>query len=600
MNLRHHWPLLLIVAIFLAATFAQSRLLPLMEGGDEILHTAYVEHLRTTFQLPDRTTNATNCTRQESGQPPLTYVLAALLLNAAQRPHINCDQLRADYDNRQNPWLSQPDQWLRGDNARVSIPPDTNLPPAYRTNVYLMRATAPVWGLLAVVGAYAAGLTVFHRRRLALLTATVFAFTPQFIHLSSYFNNDISSIAFATLLLWRTLLVLRRPVTTTDPILLGILSGLGALAKMSVGLLLPAVGLALLFEALRHLQPLRRLLRSGLIYSVTLLVVLGPWLLFGLLTYGDPLGTNTHFNPAYYHDPPRPLMAVMADLDKIFLTYLGNFGLSKVLLQPFTYFVLGIAAATAVLGHIVGIRRRTLQANYLQIAVLLVAVLVFVAGFYRWYTTVFFVTGRLLHPIHLIFALFLVAGWQQLNGRWWLLAWGAALFMTSGALLTPLAIHDAYQRPVYVAAPIVTGPQYDFDNTIRFLGYDLKQERIARGGLAMDLCWEILKSPERRAAFSVKLVRDGEILADRTSLFGLGNYDSTLWNPDHRFCDHVYIPVNDPDVPAAQEAPFRRDTVYDILIVVLDADTFAVDWQATHLDGTPVQFPFVGQVSTIP
>ena len=600
MNLKNHGPLLVILAVFLTATYTQSAVLPLMEGSDEILHAAYVEHLRTTNQLPNRTTSDTNCTRQESGQPPLTYAMAALLLNIANRPLIDCDQLRHDFDSRQNPWLSQPDQWLRGDNARVFIPTPSDLPAPYQANVYLMRLTAPLWGLLAVIGAYHAAYTIFQRRRLVLLTTIVFAFTPQFTHLGSYFNNDISSVAFAALLLWRALHLLRHPTRTTDFILLGLLCGLGALSKMSIILLLPAVGLALLFAAFRDKKPVQRLIYSGLIYSITLAVILGPWLLYGFLTYGDPIGTNTHIDPAYYHDPPIPLAEVLTDLDKIALTYLGNFGSSKVLLQPTTYTALQLAMLAAVLGYGFGFSRRKLNIDYPQVGVLLLAALVFSAGFYRWYTTVFFVTGRLLHPVHLVFVLFLVYGWQQWGRHWRLVAGTAALFMTSGALLTPIALVDAYRQPVYQVDPPVTGTQYDFDDTIRFLGYDLKQQRITEDGLEMDLCWEILKKPERRAAFSVKLVLDGEILADRTSLFGMGNYDSTHWTPGHRFCDRVLVPINDPDVPASEEAPFRHDNTYDILIVLLDADTFAVDWQATHLDGTPVQFPFVGQIMTVP
>src|SRR5690606_19319791 len=116
-----------------------------------------------------------------------------------------------------------------------------------------------LFGTLAVAGAYFAAATVFHSTKLAMLVGVVFAFTPQFIHLSSYFNNDISSIAFATLLIWRVLKLLRDGASSHDVIIIGVLAGLGALSKMSVLLILPAVGLALLFEARNHRQWLRQL-----------------------------------------------------------------------------------------------------------------------------------------------------------------------------------------------------------------------------------------------------------------------------------------------------------------------------------------------------
>jgi hypothetical protein len=34
-----------------------------------------------------------------------------------------------------------------------------------------------------------------------------------------------------------------------------------------------------------------------------------------------------------------------------------------------------------------------------------------------------------------------------------------------------------------------------------------------------------------------------------------------------------------------------------MLVILLDAETQAVDWAATMPDGTPVQFPIVGQVT---
>lgn len=603
-------PLLGILLLYALAVIVQSSMLPLMEGSDEILHTAYVEHLRQHRTLPDRNLNFENCTQQESGQPPLSYFLAALLLDVANRPLVDCDQLRETYDSQLNPWLFTPNIWNRRDNARVFVITESSLPPAYRENVLLMRATSLLFGLLAVSGAYFAGEVVFRSRKAAALVAMVFAFTPGSMHLSSYFNNDISSVAFATLLIWRVLRLLRDGATGRDMLILAVFSALGALSKMSLLLLLPAVGLALLLEARNHDRWLGRLLRHGLIYAAVLLVLLGPWLVYGIVLYQDPIGTETHVNPDFRYNPPRPLHEVIGELNDIYISYVGIFGTSRVLLDVEVYHALGFAALLAIMGYVRGFTRKTLTIDRFAVHAVLVlalALVVFGAGFYRWFTTVFFVTARLLHPIHIVTVLFLVAGWRQLtkSSRWRdpLYMGVAGVFAGAGIIFTPLAIYDAFRIPPHqpnIERLNLGGPQYDFDETLRFLGYRLTRPQLTEHGTEMVLCWEVLKLPERRAAFSVKLVRDGEILADRTSLFGMGNYDSTLWTVGHRFCDRVYVPVNDPDVPAEEEAPFRRDTVYDILLVVLDAETFAVDWQAIHLDGTPVEFPFVGQVETVP
>jgi hypothetical protein len=104
----------------------------------------------------------------------------------------------------------------------------------------------------------------------------------------------------------------------------------------------------------------------------------------------------------------------------------------------------------------------------------------------------------------------------------------------------------------------------------------------------MRMCWEVLQSTERPAAFSIKLVHDGQIIADRTSVHGMGRYLSVLWKTGDIFCDTVEIPISTP--PQAGQ-------VYDVLLVILDARTQAVDWQATAPDSTPIQYPFIAQVT---
>lgn len=580
---------------------------PLMEGHDEIIHAAYVEHLRTTRTLPDRTTYTTNCTRQASGQPPLTYALVALVLDLGRRPVINCDLLREEHDSNQNPWLNTPDPWNRRDNVRVFIPLQ-DLPDFYRANTYLMRATALLWGLIAVVAAYLTAREVFQNRQKALLATIVFGFTPLLLHLSSYINNDISAVALVTLMIWRTTHLLRRGAEPFGLLVLGVLSGLALLAKVSTLLVLLAVGLALLIDAHRRPGWVPRLLANGLIFALPLILLTGPWLLYGVVNYGDPFGTQTHYKPHLLFDPPLNPAQVLQHFDQLLLTYAGKFGVNKVLLHPATYALLGGLAALALLGVVRGLWRRRITAhNRPVILVLLVALGIFLAGFYYWYTTIIFVTSRLLYPVHIVIVLILVGGWhwltEETSWRQPLYLVAAGSYMLAGVILTPLAIDHAYATPRPApdeALANLEGPAYDFDDTIRFLGHQLEGDSITERGVGMVACWEVLKPPERRAAFSVKLVLDGEILADRTSLFGMGSYDSTLWQVGHRFCDRFFIPVDDVDTPDELEAPFRRNTVYDILLIVLDADTFQVDWQATTVDGTSVQYPFIGRLSSVP
>jgi hypothetical protein len=91
----------------------------------------------------------------------------------------------------------------------------------------------------------------------------------------------------------------------------------------------------------------------------------------------------------------------------------------------------------------------------------------------------------------------------------------------------------------------------------------------------------------------VRYVKDGVSVANRTTVHGLGKYNSTLWEPGAVFCDAVDMPVGDALFGAAPPEP---GTTYDILVVMLDVRTLDVNWTARTPDGTPVQFPVLGQL----
>src|SRR5690606_23428979 len=107
---------LLLLVVFVAGVLAQGWAMPTMEGSDESVHTTYVELLRRENRLPDRSTFRSNATRQESGQPPLTYWLAAQAANLLGAPSTDPDTLYAHLQTIRNTWLSPPDAWNRRDN----------------------------------------------------------------------------------------------------------------------------------------------------------------------------------------------------------------------------------------------------------------------------------------------------------------------------------------------------------------------------------------------------------------------------------------------------------------------------------------------------
>jgi hypothetical protein len=128
---------------------------------------------------------------------------------------------------------------------------------------------------------------------------------------------------------------------------------------------------------------------------------------------------------------------------------------------------------------------------------------------------------------------------------------------------------------------------YQFEDTIRLISWEADSPTISSGAMPQfTLCWQITAPTNRPAAYSLKLVEDGIPVGERTTVHGLGHYDWQQWQTGYSWCEVLEIPVGD----------VEAGMTYDILLVLLDAQTGAVDWQATTADGTPVPFPVLGQV----
>jgi hypothetical protein len=208
-----------------------------------------------------------------------------------------------------------------------------------------------------------------------------------------------------------------------------------------------------------------------------------------------------------------------------------------------------------------------------------------------------------MYPAHVPISLAITGGLYLLAQRWprlehGLRAYTVGILAVAGLIIPSAAIYASATPPLIARdqLPPLQGTPIDFDHTIRFLGYQQPSRVITGPIYTLELCWEVLQATTRPAAFSVKLVHNGVILADRTSIHGMGRYNSSLWQPGAIFCDTVDIRIDDPDVLVEPQPEPAQ--VYDMLLVMLDARTQAVDWQAATLDGQPVAYPIIGQVVT--
>jgi 4-amino-4-deoxy-L-arabinose transferase-like glycosyltransferase len=600
---------LFLLALFITGTLIQSRVLPPMEGSDEPLHVTYVATLRTDRALPDRGPYLENCTRQQSGQPPLMYALGAALLESTRAPLTDCNTIFDHYlEDALNPWALSVNPYRRDDNNRNFLPIQTLSPPeGFPQSVYRLRLISIVFGALAVTGAYLTAGEVVWREDWRLTTTAIFAFTPTLFHVSSYFTNDTPAIAFTTLAMWQTLALLRRGTTTRRLVMIGLLLGLGGLAKVSVLLAAPAVAVAVIWRIWRdHGQAVPAFIptiRAGLVIALPMLLTFGVWAGYGLIVYGDPFGTATHAHPTLRYDPPLDWASTLRTMPDVYLTTVGLLGYANVYMGTAAYVAMTAVFVLAAVGYVVPGDMDNMSADkaglvptkWAMVIVLVILWIVTFIGFLNWYRTIFDVTGRLLLPAHIAVVIAVTVGLARLArvvpG---MILRGVAVgsFASAGLILTFVSLQAAYSPHLTDDLPVLSGPTITFDDTVRLLGYHTDSEQLSDEVQTVKLCWEVLQPTDRYAAYAVRYVKDGVAVANRTTVHGLGRYNSTIWEPGAVFCDAVDLAVGDEAFGAVSPEP---GVTYDLLVFMLDAQTGDVNWTARTDDGTVVPFPVLGQ-----
>lgn len=586
---------LLIAIIFSIGVLVQQIEFPLIEGSDETLHYAYIEQLRATWTLPDRFTSSTNATRQESSQPPLTYVTAAVIadvLGLARLPD-PADQIAAIGKTR-NPWNTPETYWNQVDNRNfyyASHPADPNIETALR----ILRLTSLGYGLIAIAAAYNAGYEIFRSRHWAALTMAFFAFMPTFIHSASYLNNDITVTAFATLTLWLSLRMIRTGASLWLVLFIDLFSAFAALSKVSGVSVIAAAGLGFVITLVRHRIAWHRIIGLGIVFLLPTVVLFGGWALYGQITYGDPFGFNTHTqNTSYtFFSSPAPApQALVSQLPNLFITYFARFGLS-IPLDPLVYALFAFAVGAAALGWMT--RGRSLLRwtfHHDQALVLGTSAVMTLIGLARWMQILPAIPARLLYTAHLSIVIALVGGIRMLVWRFPPVGKAIAVFTFglvsfAGLLGGTLAIHTAYTAPEAISVP--NGETvFQFDS-VSLVSWTISQTRLESAWFPVTVCWEASGIPVREPAYTIKLIDDdGAILSERTTLFGLGLRAGLNWHIGDRFCDTLEI--------ALSERSMRPAHAYNVVLSLLDAQTQEANIPATAPDGTQTNYVLLGRV----
>lgn len=454
-------PLLLIAYILLASVY--SVVTPIFEASDELWHYPMVKYLADNGALPvQRPEEARQSEwRQEGSQPPLYYMMAALLtfwIDDSNLPAVRRLNPHADIG------VVVPDG-----NANMTIhDPAVRAFPWHGAAlaIHIARFFSVALGAITVFMTYRLADELFPLREgvgptnwLAFAAACFTAFNPMFFFISGSVNNDNLSTALAS---WLLVLIVRLLKRADRPAVrelawIGVLAGAGMLAKFNIGFLLPVIALALAALAYRLHDP-GFFLRGALITGGLTILIGGWWYVRNWQLYGDPTGLNIFLDIVGRRPIPANWAQLWSERHTFLMSYWGFFGGLNVPLPDVVYTVFNGIAALSLIGLVVGlisplptIGGEVNRPILLGRLVTLLWIVVLFAGLIRWTSETWASQGRLLFAAIAPISLWMAAGLWALGSAIPLvrlrLAGIAVIWFVAAGFLSLLAIYRAYADP---------------------------------------------------------------------------------------------------------------------------------------------------------
>lgn len=575
--------------------------IPLFEKPDELKHFAVIQHIQSEGQLPVVKAGENKPWDQEGTQPPLYHILVALTVSWLDLSHFSEPPRNPHYaDERSFIWQQ------RGNNNLYLHAADE----AWRIEPAFIAARLARWlSLLAGIGTvsltYLLARIIFDDSYqdtspiLALLSASLVAFIPQFLHTSSAITNDSLSVTLAAAALVMLALIIKRGNSTRYAIYLGVILGLATLTKLSLLYLLPITGLVLLIELYRH-RSLRRSLMEIALISGLMLLLSGWWYWRNWQVYGDVTALNAHL--LYRGGPlnPQPSLAQIwqTELTGLELSFWAAFGAGQILWEPWLYTLLRWSKYLIGLGLVIGLWRTarngptlfaqklphhsssppnsTDSKSLLILGILASWSLIIFAALLRWMQITPASWGRLLYPA--LPALGVLAAWSLwqfttfsplpssssksataipqnvtyiLRFTLFALPALAAIALFCLALISPFR----YLQAAYAKTPLIseanlppTGLErldLTYDNELRLIAYRVDKSPVHPGDwLPVTLYWQAARPIAKNYSVFIHLLGQNNAVIGQVNTYPAGgNWPTSLLEPGKILEDTYYIPI---------------------------------------------------------
>jgi len=582
----------MLIAAFILLVLLHSWATPLFEAPDEVWHYAYVRWLAEGNGLPPMDSDVSGA-GQEVAQPPLYYSVTALL--SAPFPDEELDQLFWN-----NPNFGYQASGTVADNKNLLIHTNRERFPWQGAvlTVHVARLASLLFGGITVAASWGLGYETFGNQRGALLTAALVVFQPQFVFISSVVNNDSAAAALCAVALWLTARILRRGITQTSALHVGAVVGLAALTKTSVLLLIPLVGLALLWAAWHEHDTWKKRLIPLVLYAASVFALGSWWYIRNYVLYGDPLGISSHINTPWGRSEIIPLVRLLPELPLLVRSFWGAYGWGHIFWPDAVYVLLTLSTFVFVGRTTYDLARNRHRSNKTR-AVLILALswlMLILAALLRWMQQVEAPHGRLLFPALSAWALILAAGMRPHQKHGWR-SRGLVISMACLAMLAPGArILATFAPPRLKTSDAVMDhvqpANLTYGGRARLLGVSVEPKRLSPGErLNVKACWEAISKMDKDYSVFVQVLGPDNVqIAARRTYPGLGRFPTSLWPEGRAFCDTYRM-----ETAAWAEAPLR----YQVEVGLFDAESME-RLPIVNENGTTLNIPLVGNVLVEP
>jgi len=556
---------------------------PMLESMDELAHYGFIEHLAQGHGLPVQIEGVKTIYEQEGSQPPLYYALGALIIS-------RIDTSPGAASLYRNPY-SQIGVSVAQENRNILVhTAEENWPwRGVPLAVHVLRGYSIVLGALSICGMLRLGRLLFPAHpALALGGAALAAFNPMFLYLSASINNDNLVICLCT---WGLVLgaqsVMAEP-TRLHSAALGGLAGLAAITKVSGALLLPFALLALAvahglpwWQRSRHQRDGIHIDRATLMrwaghlgIVIAIAAAMAAWW-YGrnLSLYGELTGASTMAQVFGRRERIGTFLEVLGEIKGFRMSYWGIFGYFSVLLGPEWLYALPEALALAgTLGALrwalsPAARARWAEAHptpdrFWAVALLLATWTAMLhLSLMRWTAMTYASQARLVFPA--LGAMAALTAWGLCNWipprRWRALLGTVGLVALLLAAVVPWAvIGPAYAPPRAISLEDIPASAAPFGTVygeaIELTAYELGSSELAPGeSTTVTLYWRVLAPVTEDYTVYLHLFgRDGELIAWRDSLAGMGARPTSLWVPGQIIEDRYRLAVvQHADAPVA-------------------------------------------------